>query len=136
MLSESEVLSFPLAKGLEAVLPRTKFNLFGRQVSFNPGKFSIKEHMLITIMANVTFGGGIGIYATDIVFVQRLPMFFNQNAVGGNPGFQILLTVSTQLIGFSMAGLTRRFLVYPPAMIWPGVRNFPFQSRSRCPGPD
>lgn len=119
-----------MAKAMEAVLPRKKFNLFGRQVSFNPGTFSIKEHMLITIMANVTFGGGIGVYATDIVFVQRLSMFFNQNAVGGNPGFQILLTVSTQLIGFSMAGLTRRFLVYPPAMIWPGVGSFFFLSKN------
>lgn len=27
--------------------------------------------------------------------------------------------MSTQLIGFSMGGVTRRFLVTPPSMIWP-----------------
>ena len=32
-------------------LPTKKFNLLGRTVSLNPGKFNKKEHMLITIMA-------------------------------------------------------------------------------------
>jgi OPT family small oligopeptide transporter len=34
-------------------------------------------------------------------------------------GFQILLALSIQLIGFGCAGFLRRFLVYPPAMLWP-----------------
>ncbi|KAL8290388.1 hypothetical protein RQP46_002646 [Phenoliferia psychrophenolica] len=34
--------------------------------------------------------------------------------------YQILITISTQFIGFSLAGLTRRFLIYPHTMIWPG----------------
>lgn len=103
-----------MAKAMEWALPTTSVTLFGKNWSLNPGKFSVKEHMLISIMANVTFGGGIGVYSTDIVFVQRLPQFFNQNVLGSNAGYQLLLTISTQLIGFSMAGLTRRFLVYPP----------------------
>ncbi|KAI4274893.1 MAG: hypothetical protein LQ337_003597 [Flavoplaca oasis] len=35
--------------------------------------------------------------------------------------YQILLTVSTQILGYSFAGLTRRFLVRPPSMIWPAT---------------
>lgn len=35
--------------------------------------------------------------------------------------YQIALTVSTQILGYSFAGLTRRFLVRPPSMIWPGT---------------
>ena len=35
--------------------------------------------------------------------------------------YQLLLTVSTQLLGYSFAGLTRRYLVRPPSMIWPGT---------------
>lgn len=32
---------------------------------------------------------------------------------------QWFLVMSTQLIGFSIGGITRRFLVSPPSMIWP-----------------
>ena len=35
--------------------------------------------------------------------------------------YQILLTISTQVLGYSFAGLTRRYLVRPPSMIWPGT---------------
>jgi hypothetical protein len=70
--------------------------------------------MLITIFANVTFAG-TGVYSTDIIFVQRLPQYFNQNALASQFGYQILITLSTQMLGFSIAGLSRRFLVYPPA---------------------
>ena len=40
-----------------------------------------------------------------------------------NPGvtYQILLTLSTQILGYTFAGLTRQWLVYPGAMIWPGT---------------
>jgi hypothetical protein len=41
----------------------------------NPGKFTRKEHMLITIMANVSFDVG---YSGYIIVVQRVPTFFNQ----------------------------------------------------------
>ncbi|KAK4705116.1 hypothetical protein P7C70_g1089, partial [Phenoliferia sp. Uapishka_3] len=62
----------------------------------------------------VTFGGN-GVYSTDIIFVQRLPQYFNQTQIG----YQILMTLATQMLGFGVAGLARRFLVYPPSMIWP-----------------
>lgn len=35
--------------------------------------------------------------------------------------YQILLTISTQVLGYALAGLTRRFLVRPSGMIWPGT---------------
>ena len=35
--------------------------------------------------------------------------------------YQILLTISTQVLGYSFAGLTRRYLVRPPSMIWPAT---------------
>jgi OPT family small oligopeptide transporter len=53
-------------------------------------------------------------YATDIVAVQRV--FYNQVF---NFSYQWLLVMSTQLIGFSIGGICRRFLVQPPSMIWP-----------------
>ncbi|KAL0954158.1 hypothetical protein HGRIS_005294 [Hohenbuehelia grisea] len=88
-------------------MPNVK--IFG--VSINPGPFSIKEHVMITIMASV---GAYSAYATDIVAVQRV--YYNQNY---NFGYQWMLVMSTQLIGFSIGGIARRFLVQPPSMIWP-----------------
>ena len=35
--------------------------------------------------------------------------------------YQLLLTISTQILGYAFAGLTRRFLVRPPSMIWPAT---------------
>jgi len=35
--------------------------------------------------------------------------------------YQILLTISTQILGYALAGLTRRYLVRPSGMIWPGT---------------
>jgi hypothetical protein len=33
--------------------------------------------------------------------------------------YQILLTLSTQILGYALAGLTRQYLVRPSGMIWP-----------------
>jgi len=33
----------------------------------------------------------------------------------------VLLVLSTQILGYAVAGMTRQFLVRPPAMIWPGL---------------
>ena len=59
-------------------------------VQLNPGRFSIKEHVIITIMAGVGAGSA---YATDIVAVQRV--YYNQTY---NFGYQWLVVMSTQLV--------------------------------------
>jgi hypothetical protein len=46
---------FPAGKLLEKVLPTRLFTTLGYTWSLNPGKFNMKEHMVITIMANVGF---------------------------------------------------------------------------------
>ncbi|KAF5392481.1 hypothetical protein D9757_002202 [Collybiopsis confluens] len=81
--------------------------------SFNPGPFTIKEHVCITIMANVVVGGA---YATDIIATQRL--FYNQQVPYG---YQILLCLGSQVLGFSLGGLLRQFVVWPSSMVWPGA---------------
>ncbi|KAH9944677.1 OPT oligopeptide transporter [Amylocystis lapponica] len=101
------LISFPVGRFWAKVVPKVK--VFGIQL--NPGPFSIKEHVLITIMAGV---GGGSAYATDIIAVQRV--YYNQQY---NFGYQWMVVMSTQLIGFSIGGILRRFLVQPPSMIWP-----------------
>ncbi|KAG1727749.1 OPT oligopeptide transporter [Suillus paluster] len=103
----AQLLSFPMGRLWAAVVPN--ISVFGARL--NPGPFTIKEHVLITIMATV---GWQSAYATDIIAVQRV--FYNQTF---NFSYQWMLVMSTQLIGFSLGGIMRRFLVLPPSMIWP-----------------
>ncbi|KAG8844062.1 hypothetical protein FRB96_003295 [Tulasnella sp. 330] len=103
----AQLLSFPVGRAFALILPDV--SILG--VRLNPGPFSIKEHVLITIMANVGAGSA---YATDIIAVQRT--YYNQI---WNFSYQWLIVMATQLIGFSIGGVMRRFLVSPPSMIWP-----------------
>ncbi|KAG6856129.1 hypothetical protein H0H87_007188, partial [Tephrocybe sp. NHM501043] len=103
----AQLLVFPIGRAWAKFLPNWK--ILG--VSLNPGPFSIKEHVLITIMATVGYQSA---YATDIVAVQRV--YYGQIY---NFGYKWMLVMSTQLIGFSIGGVARRFLVHPPSMIWP-----------------
>lgn len=51
----AQLLAYPIGKFCEKSLPDWGFTLWGIRHSLNPGKFSKKEHMLITIMANVSW---------------------------------------------------------------------------------
>ncbi|KAJ6509641.1 OPT-domain-containing protein [Mycena vulgaris] len=112
--SVAQVLAFPAAKLME-FLPTTQFTTFGYTWSLNPGKFNPKEHMLITIMANAGFNTP---YISNIIWIQYLPLYFNQSWAQAF-GYQIAITLSTNFIGYGLAGLVRRFLVYPAYAIWP-----------------
>ncbi|KAI0822100.1 small oligopeptide transporter [Trametes gibbosa] len=103
----AQLLAFPIGRAWARFMPNVR--IFGLQV--NPGPFNVKEHVLITIMATVGYQSA---YATDIIAVQRV--YYNQVY---NFGYQWMLVMSTQLIGFSIGGIARRFLVAPPSMIWP-----------------
>ncbi|KAJ7465786.1 OPT-domain-containing protein [Mycena galericulata] len=109
----AQVLAYPAAKLLE-FLPKTKYTTFGYTWTLNPGTFNQKEHILITIMANVGFNTP---YTNNIIWVQYLPLYFNQPWATGF-GYQILVALSTNFIGYGLAGLTRRFLVYPASAVW------------------
>lgn len=111
----AQLLCYPAGKFLEKVLPDVGITLFGVRHSLNPGKFSRKEHMLITIMANV---GYLTPYTDNIIWSQYLPQYFNQS-YAGKFSYQILIAFGTNFIGYSIAGICRRFLVYPSYCVWP-----------------
>ncbi|KAI8870793.1 hypothetical protein GQ42DRAFT_104437, partial [Ramicandelaber brevisporus] len=106
-----QLVVFPLAKFMEFALPRTQFSTFGWKWTLNPGPFSIKEHVLVCIFASA--GAGT-VYAVDIVVIKK--MFYKSDL---GKGGSILLMLTSQLIGYGLAGICREFLVYPAAMIWP-----------------
>ena len=77
------------------------------------GRWNEKEHACVYISSNVSFGFA---FATDVIVEQH--KFYKQEVP---IIYQLLLTISTQVLGYAFAGLTRRYLVRPAAMIWPGT---------------
>jgi OPT family oligopeptide transporter len=109
------LVSHPFGKLLAFTLPITPYRFprfFGSvEISLNPGPWNIKEHALVFIMANVAISPP---YAMNAIVVMedfyeiKLDYWFN-----------LILVLGTQLTGFGLAGLCRRFLVWPASMVWP-----------------
>ncbi|KAI5855576.1 small oligopeptide transporter [Durotheca rogersii] len=108
----AQIIAWPLGRGWERWMPHRRINIFGYRCDLNPGPFNIKEHSIIMVMASVSFSVA---YATDIILAQLV--FYKQNF---GMLFQIILVISTQSLGYGIAGTMRKFLVYPASMIWPG----------------
>ncbi|KAL1916174.1 uncharacterized protein VTP21DRAFT_6178 [Calcarisporiella thermophila] len=108
-----QLLSYPIGRFFAWVLPTQHFRIpfSNATLTLNPGPFNIKEHVLIVSMANVTLNTA---YAVDIVVIKKL---FYHSDMGFFAGF--LLVVTTQCLGYGLAGMLRQFLVRPSAMIWP-----------------
>ncbi|KAF9342689.1 hypothetical protein BGX34_007801, partial [Mortierella sp. NVP85] len=68
-------------------------------------------HVLVALTANCA---GSTAYAVDITVIQKV--WYKEDF-----GFlaNLLLVMCTQMLGYGMAGVLRRYLVYPAAMIWP-----------------
>lgn len=102
---------------LAELLPDCGVVIRGHRISLNPGPWNSKEQALVTIMFGITASMA---YVSDQIFVQRLPMFYDNSDWAG-AGYQLTLMISTQFIGFGLAGLVRHVLVYPVQCIWPSV---------------
>ncbi|KAL6236137.1 hypothetical protein BDW75DRAFT_250321 [Aspergillus navahoensis] len=111
----AQVVAYPIGVAWAKVVPQKTIRVFGMTVNLNPGPYSKKEHAISVIMANATFGGGAA-YATDILLAQRA--FYKQRF---DWAFEIFMCISTQMLGFGMAGFFHRVLVTPAAMIWPST---------------
>ena len=109
------LVAHPLGKFLAYLLPFTVYRLpnflGGARFSLNPGPWNIKEHVLVFIMTNVSVGPA---YAINAVVVAE---FYYHIHLGF--WFSVVLILATQLTGFGLAGLCRRFLVWPASMVWP-----------------
>ncbi|ORY40178.1 OPT superfamily oligopeptide transporter [Rhizoclosmatium globosum] len=101
------ILSYPMGLFWAKALPSGNI--------INPGPFSLKEHVLIYIMASCS-GQPYGI---DNVVAQVMPDLMGNVSITFIQAFAFVLV--TQFLGYGMSGLTRRFLVKPTAMWWPGI---------------
>ncbi|PIA13653.1 OPT superfamily oligopeptide transporter [Coemansia reversa NRRL 1564] len=108
-----QLLSFPLGYVMALVLPTRTINTFGIKWTLNPGPFNIKEHVIISIFAGASVSTAYGI---DVVTIKRM---WYKSDMGF--GASVLFILTSQILGYSFAGFSRRFLVYPAAMVWPST---------------
>jgi len=77
----------------------------------NPGPFNMKEHAASVIMASAA---SVSALSTQAISAQKL-------YYGGYPnqGAAVFVTISSQLIGYGLAGMMRSTLLFPVKMFYP-----------------
>lgn len=101
-----QLVVYPIGCLWARIIPMKGFNTFGINWTFNTGPFTIKEHVVITLMSSVSIGYA---YSTDALLALKAKPLYN---IDLGWGFQLLFTLSSQLIGIALAGMFRRFLIW------------------------
>ncbi|KAF7904010.1 hypothetical protein EAF00_001344 [Botryotinia globosa] len=66
-------------------------------------------------------------YATGALVAIVTPVYWDHD---NGAGFTFAFLLTTQMLGFGLAGLARRWIVYPAALIWPATLTSTVLSRS------
>ncbi|KAK9244829.1 OPT oligopeptide transporter protein-domain-containing protein [Lipomyces tetrasporus] len=110
-----QLLLYPCGKFLQT-LPDWQFTIRGKRFRFNPGPWNFKEQIFSTLMVNV---GSYGSNFTNYVLIQSLPVYYNETFV--TTGYIVLMNLAAGFVGFGLAGILRRWVVYPTKAVWPTV---------------
>ncbi|KAG9319765.1 hypothetical protein KVV02_003874 [Mortierella alpina] len=100
--------SYAMGTFMARTLPTTKWTIGGHTFSLNPGPFNIKEHALIGVGVSAAAGSAYAVYTLSVV---DLMLKHRINALGS-----MILIITTQCLGYGMAGTLRKYLVYPAEM--------------------
>lgn len=111
-----QLFVYPSGKLLEYVLPKKTINIWRWKIDLNPGPWSHKEQMLATLCYSVSGGA---VYATYFINLQKLDIFYNN--LKFTIGAQFLIVLASNFMGFGLAGIFRKFVVYPVFLIWPTI---------------
>lgn len=111
-----QLFIYPSGILLEKILPAWKFNLWNLTIDLNPGPWNYKEQMLTTLFYSVSGGTP---YVSSNIHAQKISFWYNNK--WANFGYQLLLMLSTNFLGFGLAGIMRKFAVYPIKSIWPSI---------------
>lgn len=111
----AQLLVFPLGKAWAWALPDWKIGFGRASFRLNPGPFSIKEHAVIVICVSLTSTPAYGL--PSLVAIQS-EHYWGKD---WGAGFGFLFILTSQMLGFGLAGLARRWIVYPAALIWPST---------------
>lgn len=115
-----QLISFPIGKFMEKVIPKSRF--------FNPGPFNIKEHVLITVMANCSVNTA---YAVDIITIQRL--WYGQD-IGWGGGLLLIWTTQVCIYICIILHLADCWLFFLALGIWSCWSLSPFSCISTFHG--
>ncbi|CAK7898061.1 oligopeptide transporter 2 [[Candida] anglica] len=112
-----QLFLYPCGKFWELVIPDYTVKIT-KNFSFrlNPGPWSYKEQMFSTIIYSVSAGNS---YIAYNIYTQRVPVFYGNTWT--TMGYQSLLVLATNFLGFGFAGILRRFAAYPVKAIWPNI---------------
>lgn len=112
----AQVFIYPTGIALLYILPKKSFKVWRYNIDLNPGPWNYKEQMLATLFYSIS---GTTPYVSWNILVQKMDMFYGEKWV--DFGYQVLLILSSQFLGFGLAGIMRRFVVYPVQSIWPTI---------------
>ena len=122
-----QLFIFPCGKLMELVLPAKEVKIWNWSFNLNPGPWSGKEQMLATLTYSVSGGT---IYVSYNLHNLMLDKFYGVPWV--DFGYQFLLTLSTSFMGFGLAGIVRKFVVYPVNCLWPSILPTVALNRALC----
>ncbi|KAK9451585.1 OPT oligopeptide transporter protein-domain-containing protein, partial [Limtongia smithiae] len=111
-----QLLVLPCGQFCARVLPNWTLRIGKISVELNPGPWNHKEQMLATIITNVG--------AANAVWGQYFPVLRETIFYGAewsDYGFNLLFNIICQFFGLGMAGVLRRWVVYPSKAVWPTV---------------
>lgn len=108
-----QLLLYFCGKFVAYVTPKWSFSVFGHRVDLNPGPWNIKEQMLATMFFSVAGGAP---YVSYNIHVQKVHRFYGSK--WATFGYQVLLMLSNNFLGFGLAGIMRKIAVYPVASVW------------------
>ncbi|QWU87127.1 hypothetical protein CA3LBN_001392 [Candidozyma haemuli] len=111
-----QLLLYPSGMLMARVLPHKTLRFWKWSINLNPGPWNYKEQMLATIFFSVSAGTP---YVSFNIHVQRLSHYYNNQ--WADWGYQILLILATNFMGFGFAGIIRKFAVYPVRAMWPTI---------------
>ncbi|KAI9346046.1 OPT oligopeptide transporter protein-domain-containing protein [Zopfochytrium polystomum] len=103
------LLAYPMGCTMAFAIPRST-RILG--ISLNPGPFNLKEHALIYVFASSC---ALPAYALYNIIGQKYQLYHEDLNIFSC----IIFGIVTQCFGYGLAGLCRRFLVRPAAMLWP-----------------
>lgn len=113
-----QVFLYPTGKLCELLLPKRKIKFSKRFIiDLNPGPYNFKEQILATIFCSVS--GNAAAYVSANILMLKSEQFYGNDWVGF--GYQILLLLCTNFFGIGLAGIVRKFAVYPVKAVWPNI---------------
>lgn len=111
-----QILLYPCGVLCAMILPKWNIGFGKYKMPLNPGPWNYKEQLLCTLFYAVSAGVP---YVIDNIQVQKMPMFYNNEWC--DFGYQVLLMLLSQFMGFGFAGLLRKFVIFPVQCLWPDM---------------